>query len=62
MRAGMSDHSSFLFVVDVLCRAGNGQFLQVVHEDLQADVIGEDRGPRLLRVHQRKGETKTVGE
>lgn len=36
--------------------AGHGQFLQVVHEDLQADVVGEDGGPRLLEPrhkHQR---------
>lgn len=35
-------------VVGRLRGAGNCQFLQVVHEDLQADVIGENRSPSLL--------------
>lgn len=50
MRAGTSDHSSSLFVVEQqrLGRAGNGQFFQVVHEDLQADIISEDRRSGLL--------------
>lgn len=29
--------------------AGDGQFLQVIHEHLQADVIGEDGSSRLLQ-------------
>lgn len=37
-------------------RAGNGQFLQVVHEDLQADVVSQNGSPRLL-LH-RNGQTK----
>ncbi len=29
--------------------AGDSQFLQVIHEHLQADVVGQDRGSRLLQ-------------
>lgn len=50
-RTGMSYHSFFLCspnFVERLRRAGHSQFLQVVHEDLQADVIRKDRGSCLL--------------
>lgn len=42
--------------------AGHGQFLQVVHEDLQADVVGEDGGPRLLEPpHKQQGVNNMSG-
>lgn len=40
--------SSVLLNEAQLRRAGHCQFLQVVHENLQAHVIGEDRSARLL--------------
>lgn len=38
--------------------AGHRQFLQVVHEDLQTDVIGENRSPCLLLRHKGKTTVK----
>lgn len=43
-----------------LRRAGHGQFLQVVHEDLETDVVGQDRGSRLLK-DKRAGEREENG-
>lgn len=40
--------------------AGHGQFLQVVHEDLQADVVGEDGGPRLLEPRHKQQRLKNM--
>lgn len=45
-----------LFLGTDLRRAGNGQFLQMVHEDLQADVVSQNGSACLLL--QRKGQTK----
>lgn len=42
--------------------AGHSQFLQVVHEDLQADVVGEDGRPRLLKAgRKQQGVKKHLG-
>lgn len=39
--------------------AGHRQLLQVVHEDLKADVVGEDGRPRLLEPrHKQQGVKK----
>lgn len=48
----MSDH--FVVRQRRLRRARNCQFLQVVHEDLQADVICENWGTRLLQIHKKQ--------
>lgn len=47
-------------VAERLRRAGHGQFLQVVHEDLQADVVGEDGRPRLLEAAHKQQRVKHV--
>lgn len=44
-----------------LRRAGHGQFLQVVHEDLQADVICKDRGSCLLQLQRKQEGDKISG-